>query len=162
MTADILIWLGAAILVVVGFAGLILPAIPGPPILLAGLVMAAWAEDFVYAGPTTIIILVVMCVVAVALDFIAGALGAKRYGASRPAIIGAAGGALIGIFFGPVGLLLGPFVGALLGELSTGRPMEQAGRSGIGATVGLLLGTVAKLVIGLMMIGTYVIVRLTG
>lgn len=157
---DLLIWVGALSLVALGFAGMIFPAIPGPPLLLGGLLMAAWAEDFVHVGRGTILFLALLCVIALVLDFLAGALGAKRYGASPTAITGAFLGAFAGIFLGPVGLLLGPFAGAVAGELISGRPWQQAGRSGLGTTLGMLLGIVAKVVIGLMMVGTFLLVRL--
>jgi len=139
--------------------GMVLPAIPGPPILLMGLFTAAWAENFHYVGSGTLIILALLCVAAVALDFIAGALGAKRSGASRAAVIGALLGAILGLFLFPLGLIFGPFVGAMIGELSTGRPWQQASRAGWGATIGMLIGIVAKLVIGLIMITLFISMR---
>lgn len=147
------------LLVIVGMIGMVLPAIPGPPILLMGLFTAAWAENFQYVGSGTLIVLALLCVAAVALDFIAGALGAKRSGASRAAVIGALLGAILGLFLFPLGLIFGPFVGAMIGELSTGRPWQQASRAGWGATIGMLIGIVAKLVIGLIMITLFVSMR---
>lgn len=147
------------LLVIVGMIGMVLPAIPGPPILLMGLFTAAWAENFQYVGSGTLIVLALLCVAAVALDFIAGALGAKRSGASRAAVIGALLGAILGLFLFPLGLIFGPFVGAMIGELSTGRPWQQASRAGWGATIGMLIGIVAKLVIGLMMITLFISMR---
>jgi uncharacterized protein len=114
----ILIWILAAILVVVGIAGLVLPALPGPLLLFAGLWMAAWAEGFAYVGAKTLIALGLMAALASVADFVAGAFGARHYGASSRSVVGAAVGAVVGIFFGLPGLLLGPFIGALLGELS--------------------------------------------
>lgn len=157
---DLLIWLGAAVLVIGGFIGMVIPALPGPLLLLGGLLMAAWAEDFAQVGLPTLFFLSALCALAMALDFIAGAMGAKRYGASGAAVTGSVLGGIVGIFFGPPGLLLGPFAGAMAGELLTGRPLEQAGRSGWGATLGMLLGVVAKLAIGVMMVGVFVLVRL--
>lgn len=147
------------LLIMAGMIGMVLPAIPGPPILLLGLFTAAWSEDFAYVGTGTMIVLVILCVLAVALDFIAGALGTKRAGASREAVIGSLVGAFLGLFILPIGLIIGPFLGAMLGELSTGRPWQQASRAGWGATIGMLLGIVAKLVIGLMMIMLFVAKR---
>lgn len=148
------------VLIAAGMVGMILPAIPGPPILLLGLFTAAWAEDFAYIGTGTLITLAILCVAAVILDFVAGALGTQRAGASRQAVIGAMIGAVAGLFLLPIGLILGPFVGAVLGELSTGRPWRQANRAGWGATIGMLLGIVAKLGIGMMMIALFVAMRL--
>ncbi|MBR9814845.1 DUF456 domain-containing protein [bacterium] len=159
---DLLIWSGAILCILAGLVGLVLPAIPGPPLLFVGLWLAAFAEQYVFVGTKTLVFLGVLTVLAVALDFIAGALGAKRFGASRWAVTGALIGAIVGIFFGLIGLLLGPFVGAVAGELASGRAFDAASRAGIGATVGLLIGTAAKLAIGLTMLGVFVFVRLTS
>lgn len=156
-----LLWLAAGACVFIGLVGLVLPAIPGPPILFIGLWLAAWAEDYVHVGGITLGVLAVLMVLAVALDFVAGALGAKRFGASRWAVGGAVLGALFGLFFGLIGILLGPFVGAVVGELMSGRALDAASRAGIGATIGLLLGTAAKLAIGITMVGIFSFVRLT-
>lgn len=159
MTATILLWCLAALLIVAGFAGLVLPALPGAPLMFAGFLVAAWIEDFAYLGPGTLTTLGVLAALTFVVDFIAGALGARRYGASGRAILGAAIGATIGIFFGLVGVLVGPFVGAVIGELSARRDLEAAGRAGIGATIGLVLGTAAKLAIGFTMLGIALVMR---
>lgn len=153
------LWALAAVLVLVGLAGLVLPAVPGSPLLFAGLVAAAWAEDFVYVGAGTLVALGVMAVLTYVVDFAATAFGAKRFGASRRGIIGAAIGALLGLFLGVLGVLIGPFVGAVIGELSTRRDLFAAGRAGVGATIGLAIGAAAKLALGIAMIGVFVVVR---
>ncbi len=157
-----LIWLTAAALVVAGFVGMVMPPLPGPLLVLGGLLMAAWAEDFSHVGLATLLFLSLLCVLAMVLDFIAGAMGAKRYGASGAAIAGSLIGAIAGIFFAPLGLLIGPFAGAMAGELLSGRELAQAGRSGWGATLGMLFGVIAKLAIGAMMVGVFVLVRCLG
>ena len=153
------LWTLAALLVAAGLAGLVLPAIPGAPLLFGGLFLAAWAEDFAYIGMGTLIALGILAALTVAVDFAAGAFGARRYGASGRAIAGAAIGAVIGIFFGLVGVLIGPFVGAVVGELSVRRDVAAAGRAGVGATIGLAIGTAAKLALGFAMIGTALVMR---
>jgi uncharacterized protein YqgC (DUF456 family) len=159
LAINILIWAGVVTLIVAGLAGLVLPVIPGPPLLLGGFVLAAWAEQFQYVGLNTLIILGLLCLFAIILDFVAGALGAKRYGASKAAIWGALIGAVVGIVFGPIGILFGPFVGAVIGELINGRQLQQAGRAGFGASIGMLVGIVAKLVIGILMLALFLSVR---
>lgn len=159
---DLALWLGAIVCIVAGLVGLVLPAIPGPPLLFAGLWLAAHAEQYEYVGAKTLTVLGILTVLAVVLDFVAGALGAKRFGASRWAVTGAILGAVVGIFFGLFGLLLGPFVGAVAGELLSGRALDAASRAGVGATVGLLIGTAAKLAIGFTMLGIFIFVRGTG
>lgn len=154
-----LIWGLAVVLVAAGIAGLLLPALPGPPLLFAGLLAAAWAEGFAHVGAGTLTVLGGMAALAVLLDFVAGAYGARRYEASPRAALGAALGALVGIFFGPVGILVGPFAGAVLGEWLNRSDLEQASRAGVGATIGLLLGTAVKLGLGFAMIGLFVVMR---
>lgn len=159
MDVAILLWILAVVLVLTGLAGLFLPLLPGAPLLFAGLVAAAWAEDFAQVGWGTLTVLGILALLTYPADFLAGAFGAKRYGASARAVTGALLGAVIGIFFGLPGVLLGPFAGAFIGELSRQRHLGQAGRAGVGATVGLLLGTAAKLAIAFTMLGIFVIAR---
>ena len=159
MFITILLWVLAVVLVVLGLVGLVLPALPGAPLLFAGLALAAWAEDFVYVGSGTLIILGVLALLTYAVDFLAGAMGAKRFGASNRAIAGAALGALVGLFFGLPGILLGPFVGAVLGELSAQRNLREAGIAGIGASFGLVLGAAAKLALAFAMLGIFLFSR---
>jgi len=157
--SQVLLWILAVILVVVGIGGLVLPALPGAPLLFGGLFVAAWAEGFRYVGAGTLTVLGVMAAASYGIDFAATALGARRFGASRRAIWGAAIGMLVGLFFGIPGILLGPFLGAVLGELSGRRSLPQAGRAGIGATLGLALGAAAKLALAFSMLGVFVVVR---
>ena len=154
-----LIWIGAVLLIAVGFAGLVLPALPGPILLFAGLWMAAWAEGFAFVGLKTLIAVGSMAVLAHLADFLAGAFGARRSGASPRAMWGALVGALVGLFFGLPGFLLGPFVGAALGELSTRWDLLSAGRAGWGATIGIALGIAAKLAFGFAMVALFLTVR---
>lgn len=147
-------------LITIGALGLVLPILPGAPLIFVGALLAAWAEDFMYLGPWSLTLLGVLTALAVAVDFIASAFGAKRFGASARAVTGATLGAIVGLFFGVVGVLIGPFVGAVVGELSVRRNLAAAGRAGVGAAVGLALGTAAKLAIAFAMIGVIVVMRL--
>lgn len=152
---DIALYILAAILVLAGLAGAILPALPGVPLIYGGLWLAAWLNDFQHVGFWWLSIIAVIGIIAMALDFIASAIGAKRVGASSAAVWGALLGSIIGIFFGLPGLILGPFIGALLGEIFSGSSVLRSTRVGIGTWIGLLLGTLAKLVLSLMMIGVF-------
>ena len=145
----------AAALIVAGFIGTIVPALPGVPLVFAGMFIAAWADGFQHVGAWTLIGLGVLTVVALAVDFIAGLAGAKRVGASRLALFGAAVGTIVGIFFGIPGLLLGPFAGALLGELFAGGTLKRATNVGVGAWIGFLVGTVLKLGVCFAMLGVF-------
>jgi hypothetical protein len=149
----------AAVLVVVGLLGLALPILPGAPLLFAGLVLAGWAEGWAHVGLGTMIALGCMALATYAIDFVAGALGASRVGASRLAIVGAVLGGLVGLFLGIVGVLVGPFVGAVLGELAAQRDLGRAGRVGLGVSIGMALGAAAKLALGFAMIGLFLLAR---
>lgn len=158
----VLLWLAAILLVAAGIAGLVLPAIPGALLILGGLVLAAWIEDFAFVGMGTLAFLSVLALLTYAADFLAGILGAKHFGASPRAMMGAAIGAVVGVFFGLPGLLLGPFIGAALGELSARRDMAAAGKAGIGATLGLVIGAAAKLALAFSMLAVFAAARLMG
>jgi uncharacterized protein YqgC (DUF456 family) len=158
-TGALALWLLAALLVAIGLAGVVLPGLPGVPLLFAGLVVAAWAEGFAHVGGGTIAVLAALALLAYAADLAAGALGARRFGASRSAVVGAALGTFAGLFLGLPGVLLGPFAGAVAGELLAHRDLGQAGRAGFGAWLGLLLGVAAKLALCFAMLGVFAFAR---
>jgi uncharacterized protein YqgC (DUF456 family) len=147
----------AAILVIVGLAGTVLPVLPGVAFVFLGLLLAAWADGFQRVGAVTLAILGLLTALAIAADFLASALGARRMGASPRAVLGATLGAIAGIFFGIPGLVLGPFIGAVAGELSANRQVLRAGRAGLGTWLGLLLGSVAKLTLAFLMVGVFAV-----
>jgi len=157
-----LLWILAVLLVGVGVLGLLLPGLPGAPLLFGGLLIAAWLEDFAYVGPWTLTLLAVMAALTYVIDFFAGALGAKGFGATKYAMIGAFVGAVVGIFFGLPGILLGPFIGAVLGGLLADRSLQEASAAGLGATIGLALGVAAKMALAFSMIGIFLLMRLWG
>lgn len=146
----------AAVMMLVGLVGTILPALPGVPLIFAGMLLAAWADGFMHIGVWTLVLLGFLCVVAVAIDFIASLMGAKRVGASGWALFGAAVGTLAGFFLGIPGLILGPFVGALVGELVAGGTMRRAAEVGFGTWLGLLFGTLAKIALSFAMLGIFI------
>jgi uncharacterized protein YqgC (DUF456 family) len=145
----------AVILVLVGIAGVILPALPGLPLVFAGMLLAAWAGDFQQIGWVTLVVLGLLTLLSVGVDFFATLVGAKRVGASKKALLGAVLGTFAGLFFGPIGLFAGPFVGALFGELWHGREIGQAAKVGLGTWLGILLGTVLKLGLAFAMLGLF-------
>lgn len=151
----LLLALLAVALVLGGLAGAVFPLLPGPPLVFAGLWLGAYADDYQHAGYKTLVLIAVIGALAILLDFVAGAFGAKRVGASPQAVTGAALGTLVGLFLGLPGLLFGPFIGAVLGELLAKRSPGQAAASGLGTWLGLLLGAIAKLALSLMMIGVF-------
>ncbi len=156
----ILWWILAGLLMLAGLIGAILPVIPGPVLVFTGVLLAAWIDDFAYIGVWSLAIFAVLTAIAMALDFIAGIGGARAAGASRSALAGAAIGTVVGVFFGIPGILLGPFVGALLGELLNVNDFYHATRAGVGAWFGVIVGMAAKLAISFMIIGWFLILRL--
>lgn len=156
MEAAGLLWILAVILVLVGLAGTVLPALPGAPLVFLGLLLAAWADGFQKVGWFPLTILGILTAGTFAVDFLATSLGAKRVGASYLAIVGAVVGTVAGLFLGIPGLLLGPFIGAVLGEYIARRDLRQAGKVGLGTWLGLVLGTAAKLGLIFLMIGLFV------
>ena len=152
----------AAVMVLAGLAGSVLPALPGVPLVFGGLVVAAWADDFQRVGWLVLLLLGVLTLLSFVIDFAATAMGAKRVGATKLAIVGAAVGAIGGIFLGIPGLIFGPFIGAVAGELISHGKMEQAGRVGVATWVGLLFGTLAKLALVFTMVGVFLLAYFIG
>ena len=147
----------AVLLVLIGLAGTILPALPGLPLIFVGMLLGAWAGDFEHIGIPVLVVLGVLTLFSLVIDFWATALGARRVGASGKAFAGAVIGTFAGMFFGPVGLFAGPFVGALGGELLHGRDVGQATRVGFGTWLGIVFGTVLKLALAFTMLGLFVL-----
>jgi uncharacterized protein YqgC (DUF456 family) len=149
------IWALAIVLVVVGLAGVVLPALPGTVLIFSGLLLAAWGDGFVRVGAGTIILLGVLTVGTYVVDVAIMALGMKRLGTTRRAMAGSALGTIAGVFFGLPGLIIGPFAGAVIGELTAHRDLARAGRAGIAAWLGFLIGTVVKVGLAFAMVGIF-------
>jgi uncharacterized protein YqgC (DUF456 family) len=151
--ASVWLWLLSAVLVVVGLAGTVLPALPGTALVLAGIALAAWIDDFTRIGGLTLSIVAVLAALAWVLDYVAGLLGAKKVGASKEALIGAALGTVVGLFMGLVGVLFMPLVGAAVGEYMARRDHGQALKVGTATWIGMMLGMIAKVVLAFIMVG---------
>lgn len=132
----VLLWSLAVVLVVIGLAGIVFPALPGTVLIFVGLLLAAWADGFTRVGVWTLLIIGVIGAATHAVDFVAAALGAQRIGASRRAVAGAALGTLLGLPFGLPGVIFGPLAGAIIGELTVHRDFARAGRAGAAAWSG--------------------------
>ena len=124
---------------------------------LAGIVLGAWIDDFTRVGWFAIGAVTVLAVLAWAMDYVAAMLGAKRAGASRQAIVGAALGTVAGLFMGIVGVLFMPLVGAAIGEWLARRDHARALHVGVATWLGIMAGLVSKVVIAFMMIGVFVV-----
>lgn len=150
-----LLWLLGAALVVVGFAGIIFPALPGTVLIFIGLLIAASADGFERVGMWSLFLIGVIGVVSYAVDFIAAALGARGVGANRRAVFGAAFGTLLGLPFGLPGVIFGPLAGALVGEWSAHRDWRRAGKVGMAAWIGFLIGTAVKVALAFSMVAIF-------
>jgi uncharacterized protein YqgC (DUF456 family) len=154
---DALVYVLAALMVAVGIAGTVLPAVPGVPLVFAGMLLAAWVDSFRIVGPWTVVVLGAITLLSLAIEYVAAALGVRRVGASGWAMVGAVLGALVGVAAGPVGMLIGPLVGAVAGEWLARRDLRQAGRAGVAAWLGFLVGTVAKAALVVVMLVVFAI-----
>jgi uncharacterized protein len=144
------------IIMALGLACAILPAVPGIPLIFGGVWMIAAQDGYRHLGLYWLVSIAVVGALGVTLDLLAGALGAKRVGASARAVWGALLGTVIGLFLGIPGLIFGPFLGALLGELSAGNSVLRSAHVGVGTWLGLIFGTLVKLVTSLMMVALFV------
>jgi uncharacterized protein YqgC (DUF456 family) len=164
MDASLLLWVLVVLLIALGLAGTVLPALPGTALVFGGILLGAWIEDFQRVGAWAVAVVAVLALLSWALDYVAGLLGARRAGASRLALVGAAVGTVVGLFMGLVGVLFMPLVGAAVGEAvarrreadraSAGR---QAVKVGVATWLGMMAGMVAKVVLSFVMIGIFVV-----
>ena len=152
---DVLLWAVAVILVGVGIVGIVLPAVPGTVLIFAGLLVGAWADHFMRVGPFILILIAIIGVATYGVDFVASALGAKHLGASRQAMAGAALGTVLGFFLGLPGVIVGPFLGAIAGELTVHRDWKRVGKAGLAAWIGFVVGTAVKVALAFLMIGLF-------
>ena len=142
-------------MVAIGLAGIVLPALPGHMLILGGLVVAAWADGFRHVSGWTLGVIALIALASYGIDFASAAVSTRKLGASRRAMAGAAIGTLGGLFFGLPGLIAGPFVGAVIGELTKTRDVRQAGRAGLAATIGFAIGTAVKVAFAFVMIAIF-------
>ena len=151
-----ILWLAATALIALGVAGTVLPVLPGAILVFGGIALAAWIDDFARIPVWLLLLLAVLTAMAWVVDYLAAAAGAKRAGASKLAIIGAAIGTLAGIFSGLWGLLFMPLAGAAIGEYVAQRDLRRAGKVGLATWIGLLLGTAVKVALVFAMVGIFV------
>mgnify|MGYP000886457408 FL=1 len=147
------LWIVALAAMLFGLLGVFLPLLPGVPLLFAGMLLAGWLDDFARVGVPTLAVLAIMALAAWVVETLASVWGVKRAGASGMAIAGAAVGAILGVFAGLPGLILGPIVG---GEYIARRDQRTAARAGIAAGIGFLVAIVAKLAIAVTMLAVFV------
>jgi len=150
------LWIIAVLLILAGFAGSVLPALPGVPLIFGGVLLAAWINDFESISLFTVVVMGILAVLGVVIDYFAAAVSAKRSGASRQGVIGAAIGTIAGVFTGLWGLLFLPLAGAAVGELIAHKEIFRAGKVGAATWLGLLVATALKLAVAFTMVGMFV------
>ena len=155
MELQTILYVLAALMMLVGTVGVVLPVLPGLPLTFAGMLLAAWVGGFQQVGWITLTVLGVLTALSVVVDLLSTALGAQRVGASRLAIIGSIIGTLAGLLFLPIGILVGPFAGALIGEMLHGRGLGQATKVGLATWMGLMLGVVLKVGLAFAMLAVF-------
>ncbi len=150
-----ILWIVSAALIVIGLAGTVLPLLPGTLLVWGGILLGAWIDDYTRVGIGTVVIITAIAVLAWALDFVAGLMGAKRAGASKLALVGAALGTVVGIFVGMVGVLFMPLLGAAIGEYLSQRNQQRAAKVAFATWLGLMVGMVTKVVLSFVMVGIF-------
>jgi uncharacterized protein YqgC (DUF456 family) len=154
---EILLYALGALALLAGIAGVILPALPGSALLVAGAVLVGWADGFQRVSGVTVGVCAFLGALIWAVDLAAGVLGAKVFGASRWAILGSGIGLLLGLFLGLPGIVLGPAVGALVFEYARDPNFEKALRAGVGAFLGFVLGSAVKVALTFVLIGVLIL-----
>ncbi|QOI98771.1 MAG: DUF456 domain-containing protein [Flammeovirgaceae bacterium] len=152
---DLLWTVLACCLMLAGLVGSVLPLLPGPPLSYAGMLVLQLREEPAFTLRFLIIWLVVVGIVQV-LDYIVPLYGTKKFGGTKYGVWGCAIGLIAGLWFGPVGIIAGPFVGAFVGELLASNQSEQALRAAVGSFIGFVFSTLLKLVTCAVM-GWYIV-----
>lgn len=143
---ELLFYILSALCMLVGLAGCILPMLPGPPLAWLGMLLLHFTDrvDFTV---TELVVSALVVIATVVLDYITPMIGTKKFGGGKYGNWGCMIGTVVGLFFMPLGLILGPFIGAVIGELIAGKPMRAALKAGFGSFVGFLFGTLIKLAV---------------
>ncbi len=143
----------AILLFIAGLVGTILPILPGSILIYGGMLLYGLMTGFAKLDLYFFLIQAVVLILTFLIDYWASVYGTKKFGGSKQASWGAIIGTIVGIFiFGPLGIIIGPFLGAVIGEFLRGGAIEQAVRVGVGTILGVLGGTVLKLIAELAMI----------
>jgi hypothetical protein len=135
----------AFLFLLIGIIGCIVPGLPGTPVAYAGLWIAQATDQVDFSWQFLLIWGIVVIIISV-LDYVVPAWGTKHYGGSKWGVWGSTIGVFIGLFFGAAGVILGPLVGAVIGELISGKELAAALKAGWGSFIGILFGTIIKLI----------------
>jgi uncharacterized protein YqgC (DUF456 family) len=142
----------------IGVLGSVLPVLPGAPIIFAAMLAYGYYEHFQVMDISFLVTMLLLALFTLLLDYLAGAFGAKKFGATRAGVTGGIVGGLAGILlFPPWGLLVGPFLGAVFGELVTGMPIDKAVKAGYCTVLGVLGGNVMRLIVAVVMVVMFLV-----
>lgn len=150
---SVLLYILGILLALVGLLGLLLPALPGAPLIFAGVLAIAWADDFTRIGLPGLLTVGSVAVVISVVDYASGLLGARHFGGSRWGLLGAFLGLAVGLAFGLPGLILGPVVGAVTLEYARDPDFQRASRVGLGTLIGFVVGTAVKYALAVALLG---------
>jgi len=150
----------AIVVMLIGIAGSIMPVLPGIPLVFLAILGYGWFEGFNHISVHYIAIMGTLTLLSVLVDYIAGVWGAKRAGSSKPGMFGAGLGIVVGIFFGPIGILVGPWLGAFAGEYLVLRDVSQAINVATGTVIGIFAGIAFKVLLGIGMLISFLFVIL--
>lgn len=159
MAVEYLLYALSAICMLVGLAGCILPMLPGPPLAWLGMLLLHFT-DRVDFSVTELVVSALVVIATLVLDYFTPMIGAKKFGGGKYGNRGCVIGTIVGMFFLPLGLILGPFLGAVIGELIAGKPFRTALKAGFGSFVGFLFGTLIKLAVCLYFIIRFIMVMI--
>ncbi|CFX44959.1 Protein of unknown function DUF456 [Syntrophomonas zehnderi OL-4] len=149
----------AIIGILLGIAGTIIPFIPGIPLIFIAILGYGWYEGFHSIGTTYLAVMGGLAILSLAVEYLSSTLGAKYYGSTKNGVIGALIGTMAGIFiFPPLGILVGPWIGAVMGEVLAGKDIVAAVRIGLGTIVGIFSGLLFNLLIGIIMLISFLVV----
>ena len=152
---DLVLYIISGILLLVGFIGCLLPVLPGIPISYLGIVILHLSSGIEFSMNFLILWAIIVIAIQV-LDYFIPIWGAKKFGGSKAGILGSTLGLIVGLFFGPVGIILGPVLGAFVGELLAGKNHQIAIRAAFGSFLGFIVGTISKLVVAGFLIYYYI------
>jgi len=154
---EILVGFISWLMIMLGGVGSFLPVLPGPPLSFAGLLLYAWYTDFTKITPLALGVFGILTAATLILDFLAPAIGAKGYKASMYGVAGSMIGAFAGMFvLGPLGIVIGPFVGGFLGEFIKTNNLEQSYKTAYGSFLGFIAGSIFRLSVVIAMLGYFI------
>jgi uncharacterized protein YqgC (DUF456 family) len=146
------------LLLLAGMAGTVVPFIPGIPLMFIGIAAYGWYDNFQTIDAQYLIVLACLTLLSVFMDYLSTMLGAKYFGSTKQGTWGALIGTVIGLFlFPPIGIIAGPFVGAIIGESMAGKDSRAALKVALGTVAGLFTGMIFNVILAIGMVLSFII-----